>query len=96
MKIFKYALNSTNTKLELPSLVKNGVVVRPSEQVISCAVQRGLPVIWYMVDEDSLPVEVEATLVPTGATLSDEYRFKKCVGTFLFNNGTFVLHAFMD
>ena len=96
MKIFKYVLNLTHTKLELPSLVKNGVVVRPSEQVISCAVQRELPVIWCLVDDDSLPVEVEVTLVPTGVTLSDEYRFKKCIGTFLFNNGTFVLHAFMD
>ena len=63
-------------------------------KIIKVDVQRNVPTIWAMVESDNKLAGRIISMISTGQTLPDGMWENNFIGTFLLNDGAFVLHAF--
>ena len=85
MKVFKYELDPSTQKLELPV----------AAQVLTVQVQNGCPYIWALVDETLTTTETRYfPIYGTGHRMRSGPR--TYVGTFQLESGALVFHVFEE
>lgn len=94
--IYKYSLEVKDSQtIRIKGLVKQGVLVAPSEQVVHVDVQHGTPCVWCLVDDDRPDRSVRVVIHGTGHNANETADMMKCVGSFMLLDGQFVGHVFM-
>lgn len=83
MKIFKYALKNNNDQI---------IKMPIGATILTVQVQRNIPMLWAVVDEKVEMTEDRKIIVEvTGFPLSN---YKRYIGTYQLENGSFVGHVF--
>ncbi|WP_018703555.1 DUF7352 domain-containing protein [Anaeromusa acidaminophila] len=92
-KIFKYALETTDLQvIRIPKL--NGASSF-KDQYLNIAVQKGIPCVWCLVDDEQESQEVAIRIVGTGNPMPDLSK-EEYLGSYMVSDGDMVFHVFIE
>jgi hypothetical protein len=84
--IYKYKLSASD-----PTFY---IMMPAGSEIVHVAVQHGSPYIWAEVDTQHQPQERRFRFVATGQSIPEKEDYRKYIGTFLLNDGDFVIHLY--